>query len=480
MELRQEIGVRQLQTISPQFILSQRILQLTTLELRNEILQELTENPALEMEEVLTCPHCQRPLEGSRCEHCGRKLNEEPEKTEEDFIREQVMDYDPDEAVYSGAVSNDEERPSFLDFYQTEGHFHDILLNNFYTADYPGDLRELGEYLIYSINDDGFLKMDRDHVRERFAVTDEQIDSVVRVIQTLDPPGIGAETPQQALLIQMNSLDAEGVRHPLARKIISEHFELLGHNRLAEIAAAERVSIADVTRALDFIRRNLTPYPGRALIRDPAEPIQIARPSMEIKYNGKKLSFEILELNDFRLRINSYYADSYRKYRRGLRDVSSGEVQHIREYFKRARFFLDSIRSRRDTLEKIAQALIDEQTDFLIKGLPHFNSDITQTRLAEKIGLHESTVSRAMSQKFVRIPSGEILSFDFFFDSSVRPKEYIRYFIGGEDTERPLSDSDLQHLLENKGINLARRTVAKYREEMAIPSSYHRKRARHP
>lgn len=479
MELRQEIGVKQLQTISPQFILSQRILQLTTLELRNEIIQELTENPALELEEIVTCPHCQRPLQGSRCDHCGRKPNEEPEKTEEDFIREQVMDYDRDEAVYSGAVGGDDDRPTFLDFYQSGGNFHELLLNSFYTADYPPDLRDLGEYLIYCINEDGFLKMDRENVRERFSVDDEQIESVLRVIQTLDPPGIGAETPRQALLIQMNSLEAEGVRHALARKIIDEHFELLGRNRLADIATIEHVSIADVTRALDFIRRNLTPYPGRALIQGPAEPVQIARPSIEIRYNGKKLSYEILELNDFRLRINSYYADSYRKYKRGLRDVPMNEVQHIREYFKRARFFLDSIRSRRDTMERIAKALIEEQSDFLIHGLPHFNSDITQTRLAEKIGLHESTVSRAMSQKFVRIPTGEIMSFDFFFDSSVRPKEYIRNFISNEEPERPLSDSDLQHLLEPKGIHLARRTVAKYREEMGIASSYHRKRVPH-
>ena len=129
-------------------------------------------------------------------------------------------------------------------------------------------------------------------------------------------------------------------------------------------------------------------------------------------------------------------------------------------------------------MEKIAKALIEEQRDFLVHGLPHFNSDITQTKLAEKIGLHESTVSRAMSSKFVQVPSGEIFSFDFFFDSSVRPKEYIRNFISNEKPESPLSDSDLGALLEEKGIVLARRTVAKYREEAHIPSSYQRKRSK--
>lgn len=480
MELRQEIGVKQLQTISPQFILSQRILQMTTMELRNEIALELSENPALEMEEVMTCPFCQRRMDGRYCEHCGRKASEADEQkdTTEEFIERQIRDYDPDEAPYTARDTDDEERPTFLNYYSSQANLHDFLLNSFYTASYPKELRDLGEYLIYSINDDGFLKIDRDHIREKFGVSDEEIESVIKVIQTLDPPGVGAETPREALLLQFKALEAEGVENELAKTIISDYFEDLGKNRHHQIAAALKVSVADIQRALDFIRRNLTPYPGRALISSPAEPVHLARPSIAIKYNGKELSFEILEMNDFKLKINSYYTDMYQRQRDRTVNASGQEIHHVREYFKRAKLFLDSISSRRDTMERIAQALIDEQRDFLIHGLPHFNSDITQTRLAEKINLHESTVSRAMSQKFVQIPSGDILSFDFFFDSSVRPKEYIRNFISREDAASPLSDNELQELLERKGITLARRTVAKYREEMNIQSSYSRKRAK--
>lgn len=634
MELRQEISIKQLQTISPQLIQAQRLLQVTTLELRDEIVQEMSENPALEMEEIMTCPHCHRPMEGYRCEYCGQKPGSADAENEQ-FIEQQILDYDPDEAAYSGAMQGgqDDDRPTFLDFYQQDGDFHEILLNNFYTLDFPAHWRWLGEYLIYTIDEDGYLRLDMDSLRaqalfvieilkhepsveggyrtaqtgrlmqwhriwalkdmhplvkrimqsffeERFdadfddlrelaaalessperdvrafydavnrgqvrdllaflsgdeqgrwiaaaqaAATlepsraqalddclmelygdnleslitgareklipildslDQQVEHFIGIIQTMDPPGIGARNPREALLIQLNSLTTRDNDWDLAHRIIFERFEDLGKSRIPEIAAAFEVTAADVNRALDFIRRNLTPYPGHALIHRPAEPVQIAKPSIAFLYDGKKLSYEILELNDFRLRINPFYVDMYKKHQEGVAGLPRSDVQHVKEYFKRAKFFIDSIGMRRNTIEKIAKVLMNEQRDFLIHGLPHFNSELTQTKLAEKIAevsedhepLHESTVSRAMSGKFVQLPGGSIVSFAFFFDSSIRPKEYIRNFISAEDPEHPLSDSDLMEQLAAQGMELARRTVAKYREEMNIPSSFMRKRMR--
>jgi len=203
--------------------------------------------------------------------------------------------------------------------------------------------------------------------------------------------------------------------------------------------------------------------------------VSLPKPAIAIKYDGQMLTYEILELTSFQLRISKPYLEMYENYQTGG-PVSREDISHIREYFRRAKFFLDSIEQRRTTLEKIAQALCEEQKDFLTKGLPHFNASLTQGAMAEKIGLHESTVSRAMSGKYVAVPSGEILSFDFFFDSSVRPKEYIKNIIANEDAGNPVSDSDLRKMLASKGIDIARRTVAKYRESMCIPSSYERRR----
>lgn len=469
-----------MQTLSPQFLLSQKLLQLTSLELRAEITAELNENPALELEEIPTCQFCSAPMAGSRCSNCGKKRTAEDDDETDEFIQRQMNDYDGDAAAYEAPYSESGDRPSFLDFYHEEGGFHDMLMNNFYASSYPADLRPLGECLIQAITEDGFLNIDMDTFVEDFSgrefeVTDEQVRDMIAVIQTLDPPGIGAPNARAALLIQLDMLEAEGSpSNALAKRIISDHFEDLGKNKLQKVSAETGASMADISRALDYIRRNLTPYPGRALIRKTPEAVFIPKPSIEIKYDGKELSYDILEMNDFKLKINSYYLDTYRNSKES--GVTGAEMQHVREYFKRAKFFMDSVGSRRTTLEKIAGALIEEQTDFLIHGLPHFNGEVTQTSLAEKIGLHESTVSRAMSKKYVLIPSGDVLSFDFFFDASVRPKEYIRNFILKEDPDRPLADADLQKMLADKGIEMARRTVAKYREEMHVPSSYDRKR----
>jgi len=183
-----------------------------------------------------------------------------------------------------------------------------------------------------------------------------------------------------------------------------------------------------------------------------------------------------VELSDFRLKINRSYMDMYQSFRDGG-GVSRGEIAHIRKYFQRAKFYQDSIERRRQTLDKIARALCEEQRDFLINGLPNFNSGLTRGKLALKIEVHESTVSRAMSGKFIQAPGGDILSFDFFFDSSIRPKEIIKNIIAHEAPDNPISDKQIGEILMEKGIDLARRTVAKYREELRIPSSYERRRA---
>jgi RNA polymerase sigma-54 factor len=475
LEIRQLTDVRQIQTVSPQFILAQRLLQMTSMELLQEIRVELAENPALELVEVLTCPYCNRPMEGGRCEYCGQKLDLEDAKLEQ-FIQQKSMEYDRDDAMYEEPIGGDEEDAPVGQFAQQPGTFHDFLMSGFLSTQYDKKLRDLGEYLIYSIDDNGFLKHDVDELKEKFGVGEGDIAGTIKIIQTLDPPGVGAAGPREALLIQIESLKDEDKGNPLAERIIAEHFENLGRGKYELIAEALGVPVSKVMEAQQYIRSNLNPYPARAYVGKTPEPVVLAKPSIAIKYDGRRLTHEVLEMADFQLRINRVYLDIYEKYQDGAQGVDRGEVSHIRDYFRRAKFFMDSIGQRKQTLEKIAQALCEEQRDFLIHGLPHFNDALTQGHLAEKIGLHESTVSRAMSGKFVSVPSEEILSFDFFFDSSIRPKDYIRNIVANEDLERPVSDAELVEKLAEKGIGIARRTVAKYREDMGIPSSYERRR----
>ncbi len=478
MEIRQVTEARQVQTLSPQFILSQRLLQLTSMELVQEIEAELTENPALELIEVNTCPYCHMPMSKSRCENCGRKRDLEDEHLEQ-FISSKSMDYDRDGDYYEeSAPEGDDDRKQIGNYYEQSGSFHDYVMSNFLSSDYPPELKDLGEYLIYSLDDEGFLIYDLEEIREKFDFGTEEVDKLVEIIKTLDPPGVGAQNAREALLIQLAVLAEEGKSDETAELIIRDNFEKLGRGRYEEIAESLGITVSKVHAALDFIRRNLNPYPARSYVGRTPENVGLAKPSIAIKYDGQTLSYEVLEMNDFQLQINRTYLDMYDRYQNGSSDISRSEVSHIRDYFRRAKFFLDSINQRKQTLEKIATALCEEQRDFLIKGLPNFNSSLTQGKLAEKISLHESTVSRAMSAKFVQLPKGEIVSFDFFFDSSVRPKEYIRNIIATEAEDSPVSDSDIKELLKQKGIDIARRTVAKYREEMGIASSFDRRRVK--
>jgi len=447
------------------------------MELVQEIEAELSENPALEMVEVVTCPFCHRPMEGSRCPDCGQKPSAEEDSLDL-FIRQRSQDYETDKNEYEDAEGEWEDDPARNQFSQHVGSFHDYLMSGFLSSQYPAGLRELGEYLVYSVNEDGFLKFDSEEVRVKFEASEEEVKLIVEVIQALEPIGVGAENPREALMIQLKALAEEGKGNALAEKLIAEHFEDLGKGRHEKIAEELGIPIVRVSETQEYIKRNLNPYPARAYSGRTPELVAMPRPAIAVKYDGQRLTYEVLELSDFQLRISKSYMDMYERYQAGGGGVSRDEVSHIRDYFRRAKFFLDSIGQRKETLDKIAKALCEEQSDFLIHGLPHFNAGLTQGRLAEKTGLHESTVSRAMSGKFVLVPGGEILSFDFFFDSSVRPKEYIKNMLANEDGKNPISDGDLAKLLSAKGIDIARRTVAKYREDMGIPSSYERKRSK--
>ncbi|MEW5946470.1 MAG: hypothetical protein AB1742_09750 [bacterium] len=478
MELRQETSLRQTLLITPQLLLAQRLLQLPTIELRNEILREINENPALELDEVPTCVFCHRPIPDgeTRCPECGRREPSQEDKELDRFMELHTSDYDWEDARQRSYYDGDE-RSHFPDFISAGGSFHDYLLHNFHTLNYPKELEELGEYLVYSINDDGLLEFDPADARERFGVSDEQIATMISIIQTLEPAGVGARNPREALLIQLAALEQEGKTDPHARRVIAECFDRLGKNRLEDVSACLGIQAGEVRKSLDFIRANLNPYPGRAYVHAAAGGVEFVRPSIVIKYNGKKLTYEVLDLADFRLKINPHYGELYARQKNGDAVMDRDEAAHVKEYIRRAKSFLDGINIRRQTLEKIAAALCQQQRDFLINGLPSFNDSLTQSRLASLISVHESTVSRAMSGKFVRVPSGETLSFDFFFDSSVRPKEYMRNFILNENPENPLTDTETGRLLREKGFKLARRTIAKYREELRIPSSFQRRRS---
>lgn len=474
MELSQNISVRQVQTLSPQFILSQQLLQMPVMELMQELAKELDQNPILEIEEVILCSGCRRPLKNAVCEYCGKSSEYSSGETDL-FIQQHVLEYAAnDDQHYESGILPDEDAPSpIAQFVSRENSFHEQLVYNFLSMNYPPGTEELGEYLIRSIDDNGFMDYDLQKTLELYSFDEQTIEKTIKIIQSLDPVGVGARNPKEALLIQISALEEEGKHDEVAKILITDFFHEIGKSMFAKVAKLLDLPVSRIQEAMDFIKNNLNPFPGRAyMIR---EPVQEAKPAIIIRFNGRELTYYVVELADFKLKINKSYIEMFQN-NRNTGEISRNEMSHVREYFRRAKFFQDNIETRKRTLDKIAKCLCEEQKEFLVHGLPYFNTELTQGSLAEKIGLHESTISRAMSGKFILIPSGEIISFDFFFDSSIRPKEYIKNIISNENPEDTVSDQQLCELLKEKGIDIARRTVAKYREELKIPSSFERRR----
>jgi RNA polymerase sigma-54 factor len=206
-----------------------------------------------------------------------------------------------------------------------------------------------------------------------------------------------------------------------------------------------------------------------------AERSVIIRPDVIIRRTEHGFEPEVVEQRRFRINTNSLYSSLYQRSRfalGGRAGLSDDERQHVRHFTARARFFIDCVHQRWETLTSIAEALIDSQCDFLEHGV-RFLRPLTRGELAERVGLHESTVSRATANKYVLLPSGRTIPFDDFFDGSLAAKDLLRELIASEDHAKPYSDEDLAALLHSRGLPLARRTVAKYREALGIlPSRF--------
>jgi RNA polymerase sigma-54 factor len=310
-------------------------------------------------------------------------------------------------------------------------------------------------------------------------VSVRRVEAVLEALQSLDPPGIGARDLRECLLIQLAAFEERGEAPPLARRIVDEHLRAMGEHHFAEIARELGTTMTQVKHAWRFIKSNLNPYPAHAFeyadvpdlgLSLASDRSTIVRPDVVIRETPQGFEAEVIEQRRFRFRVDGMYSSLYRQShgsaaRHG--SLSDRERQHIREYASRARFFIECMRQRWDTLSTIADALIVIQHDFLKDGVRHLKP-LTRGELAAAVGLHESTVSRATAHKYVLLPSGRTIPFDDFFDGSLAAKDLLHELIATENPARPLSDEELAVRLNARGLAVARRTVAKYREALGI------------
>lgn len=460
-------------TISAKLIASIKVLQYSAQELEEAISRELAENPALEVDEALQCQRCGTPLHAGLCPRCEQHTASATDG------REDVATWDEYSDLRGSVAAGDDDGYNPLDFVRSGGTLHEHLLRQL-GASLASEDSAIVEYLIGSLDSHGYVTITPEEVAETLRVSPQRVKAALGVLQTLDPPGIGARNLSECLLLQLRLFEARGESHFVARQLISSHMRALGEHRFAEIAHEIGVSLREVKRAWEFMRANLNPYPahlfesgdvpGIGLASSAADHSVVIRPDVVIRRTETGFEAEVVERRRFTFGTNEMYQALYQQ-SRSRRDspeqLDENGKDHVRQYVARTRFFISCMRQRWETLSTISNALIHFQKDFLENGVRSL-VPLTRGQLAEYVGLHESTVSRATANKYVLLPEGRTIAFDDFFDASLKAKDCLRELIAEESESRPFSDEELAERLESMDIHLARRTVAKYRESLGI------------
>lgn len=333
--------------------------------------------------------------------------------------------------------------------------------------------RKVALYLIGNLDEKGYLELDVPTVALQLAVSEAEVDEVLTVIRRFDPAGIAACNLEECILLQLQHAGEDDER---IIKVVRHHLADLAANRLQKIADALDIGIREVQQIADRVRK-LNPRPGAAFTRNETRWI-IA--DIAVEKNGDEYIAMVNDTGTPGITINPFY-------RRMLQEQPNQEEakQFIQEKLNAAAWLVKSLEQRRSTLMRVTQAIVEMQRDFFEHGI-HFLKPMTQKEIAERVGLHESTISRAISNKYVQTPRG-LFELKYFFTSALTTangdaassesvKKRLKQLIDNEDRSNPLSDQAITELLVKEGLEISRRTVAKYREEMRFPSSAKRKR----
>ncbi|MBF0501848.1 MAG: RNA polymerase factor sigma-54 [Candidatus Riflebacteria bacterium] len=478
MRLGQSQKLAQTLKMTPEMQLAIKILQLNSLELKNQIAEVLETNPLMEIDEQeQTGPEV--PLETAM--PTGELVppsKEFQEPSREDFgidWQKYIQDSENTEfKVSSGGYSGDEES-NYENYVTKKGSLRDYLTTQLHEASLNATEIKIGEYLIGLIDRNGYLRHSSAAISEMLRIDEPVVKKVVTAIQHMDPPGVGAFDLRECLLIQAAE---EGYEDDEVTAVIENHLDALAANRLPAISRDTGFGIEEIVAAAEIVKQ-FNPKPGASF--PTAEGEVYVTPDVFVEKIGGEYVVTVNERDLPRLRINNLYRETIKN-----RDKSDKiAYEFIRNKLEAARSFMRYVDKRKDTILNVTRAIVEVQRDFLDFGLLHLKP-LTLQDVANMAGVHESTVSRATSGKYAQTPRG-LLELKFFFSGGSRTqsgedistmvvKKRIDDLVKGENTGEPLSDSEIVTRLKNEGIVIARRTVAKYRGELNIPSSSNRKR----
>ncbi|RFA30286.1 RNA polymerase factor sigma-54 [Alkalilimnicola ehrlichii] len=493
--MKQSLQIRlgQQLTMTPQLQQAIRLLQLSSLDLQTEIQQALDSNLMLEVAEDVEARSDEAALSVKEPQEAAAERNDHDSDIEHEAAsvqneRENIPDELPVDSdwqdVYDGSSSYSAGDPdSQRDLFENQADSEDGLrehlswqanLSRFSERD-----AAIAEAIIDAIREDGYLGCSLEDIQATlppdWEVEADEIEVVLHRIQRFDPVGVAARDPQEALLIQLRVLDLDSPWQEKARELVEKHLDLLVNRQYAQLMRRIKLSEEELKAVITLIQ-GLDPRPGSQFS---AQRAQYVIPDVYVRKVRGVWRVELNRETAPKIRINNYYASLVR------RADNSADNTTLRNHLQEARWFLKSLQSRNETLVKVANCIVKHQQGFLEQG-EEAMQPLVLREVAEEVDMHESTISRITTQKYMHTPRGTF-EFKYFFSSHVQTADggecsatairaRIRRLIAAEDARRPLSDSKLAEILRDEGINVARRTVAKYREAMSIASSTERKR----
>ncbi|MCW5937298.1 MAG: RNA polymerase factor sigma-54 [Fimbriimonadaceae bacterium] len=441
--------------IDPRVILASQVLQLNHAELLQAVETELAENPALEriedsetpvtLDEILktVAPAELKPSSDNR--ELQRSL---PRDGEQEF---DWLDFTPDSDTLWD-------------------HLRAQLLPQL-----PDHEKDLGNYLIASVNDRGYLTVSLEEVALDCNVTLESSAKAIELLKQCEPAGVGANDLRECLLLQLRGHSEAD--HRLARTILRQDWDLLVQRDVRALRRKYKTSDEAIRKVFEIVT-GLNPFPGegfKAHVCIGADRSVGAQADLVLARDETGWRIEVPGPTACSLRIDDAYASRYRLIAKGR--VPKEERGHIQEFVDRANRFIDAISQRHKTMLQIGRFFVEQQSGFVSTGDYKFLNPLTRVQLAAHLGLHESSVSRATNGKFVQIATGEILSFDVFFKPALRIQKMIEEILSTENPSCPFSDESIAQILHEKGVKVARRTVNKYRDKTKLLSSRHRRSA---
>ncbi len=468
VDIKQSLRLVQQLVMTPQLQQAIKLLQLSRMELAELINQEMMENPVLEEDRGV---EIEAPAEYSQKQELGEENS--GETSYDDLNWEDLTDKFVTSEYGIRFLDQGEEPPPFETRVAKGVSLCEHLLWQLRLSDFSREEEEIAEYIIGNLDEDGYLNISIEHIAQEFGKSIEEIEQVLKKVQNFDPAGVAARDLQECLLLQLKQWKIE---NPLAEKIIKNYLKELELKDYRKIARKERVSIEEVKEAVRIISE-LEPKPGRPFGEERA---QYITPDIYVFRSGDDYTIVLNEDGLPKLRISPYYLNLLRS------NAPKATKEYIREKIQSAMWLIRSIHQRQRTIYKVMESIIKFQREFFDKGIPYLKPLVLKD-VARDIGMHESTVSRVTTNKWVHTPHG-IFSMKFFFNSKISclrgealasesVKERIRQIISREPPDKPYSDREIVKILwEEYGIEIARRTVTKYRESMGILSSSKRKK----